>query len=273
MDSPQGRIVSAYASDPRVTAVAIAGSRTSGKSNSASDVDLYVYVTEPLALDMRKSIPHGPIVEVDNRYFEPGDEWLDDSGQRFDVMFRDIRWIEDQLDRVLIRHEASVGYSTAFWHNIRSSIALFDRTGWLAALIHRAQCAYPEELRCAIVRKNYPLLAANLSSFLFQIERAIARGDMVSANHRTAAFLGSLFDILFAVNRVAHPGEKRLLDFAKDLCPLCPTLLEENVCSMIESAAHCSRATIDIGMSLVAELDQILRGESLLPFADTLECG
>ena len=42
---------------------------------------------------------------------------------------------------------------------------------------------------------------------------------------------------------------------------------------MIESAAHCSRATIDIGMSLVAELDQILRGESLLPFADTLECG
>jgi hypothetical protein len=54
-------------------------------------------------------------------------------------MYRHARWIEEQLDRVLVRHEASVGYSTCFWYNVLHSNALFDRAGWFEALQRRAR--------------------------------------------------------------------------------------------------------------------------------------
>jgi hypothetical protein len=48
------------------------------------------------------------------------------------------------------------------------------------------------------------------------------RGDAVSVNHRAAAFLASAFDVIFALNRVLHPGEKRLVSYVEASCPLRP---------------------------------------------------
>jgi hypothetical protein len=262
MSDRLARLAADYAAQPRVAAVACAGSRTTGLAGSGSDTDVYVYVTAALPLAVRESIARGPRVEVDNRFFEPGDEWLDGSGQHYDVMFRDVRWLEEQLDRVLLRHEASVGYSTAFWHNVRVSRILFDRDGWFAAQWARAQAAYPEPLRRAIVAKNRPLLAANLSSYLRQLELAVVRDDPVSAQHRTSAFLASLFDILFALNRVPHPGEKRLLEHARRSCPLLPPDFDRNVRALI--AATGRPPALDHGNRLAEAMDDLLRAEGLL---------
>ena len=59
------------------------------------------------------------------------------------------------------------------------------------------------------------------------MEKAVARGDLVSFNYRVAALLASTFDILFALNRLPHPGEKRLLAFAAQHCPLRPAGMAE----------------------------------------------
>src|SRR5437660_337804 len=59
-------------------------------------------------------------------------------------------------------------------------------------------------------------------SFRHQLAQAIARHDAVSVNHRLAAWLGSYVDILFAVNRVLHPGEKRIVEFLARECATLP---------------------------------------------------
>jgi hypothetical protein len=191
--------------------VALAGSRAACSNAPASDFDLYVYATSEVPVEFRRSLA-GPHAEIDNRFWEPGDEWIDaESGAHLDVMYRSPAWIEGQLDRVLLRHEASIGYSTCFWYNVLYSEALHDPHGWYRQLQERARVPYPEKLQRAIVLKNWPILRRNQSSYRKQIELALARGDAVSIQHRTTAVLASYFDIWFALARQPHPGEKRLL--------------------------------------------------------------
>ena len=204
-------IAARFAERPEVQAVALAGSRGASRADGESDVDLYVYANEDVAVEFRRSL-FPPDAEIDNRFWEPGDEFRDpESGQRFDVMYRRPAWIEDQLDRVLRRHEASIGYSTCFWFNVLHSTPIYDASGWYGALRARARVPYPEELRRAIVAKNLPLLRRNQSSYRRQIELAVSRGDAFSVQHRVTALLASFFDIWFALERQPHPGEKRLL--------------------------------------------------------------
>ena len=207
------RIAEHFGQQPAVVAVALAGSRAAWSNDPASDFDLYVYATSEVPVDFRRSLA-GPDAEIDNRFWEPGDEWIDaGSGAHLDVMYRSPAWIEDQLDRVLVRHEASIGYSTCFWFNVLHSEALHDPQGWYRQLQERARVPYPEALRRAIVAKNWPILRKNQSSYRKQIELALARGDAVSIQHRTTAVLASYFDIWFALARQPHPGEKRLLQY------------------------------------------------------------
>lgn len=258
-------ITEQYAALPQVEAVALGGSRGAGSIDQDSDSDIYVYSRAEIPINERGRIAHSRSdhPEVDNRFWEPGDEWIErDSGAAVDVMFRDVAWIEDQLDRVLNRHLASVGYSTCFWHNVLHSQILFDRAGWFEQLQQAAERPYPEPLRVAIVRKNHPILRSTQSSYLHQIQKAARRGDLISVQHRTTVLLSSYFDILFAVNRQPHPGEKRLLQRTIDLCEKRPPNMAEQVGELIRSIGHADvvRAADD----LIENLDRLLESEKLL---------
>lgn len=182
------------------------------------------------------------------------------SGIHVDVMFRSTAWIEDQLDRVLNRHQASVGYSTCFWDNVRGSRALFDRAGWFAALQESARIPYPDELRRAIVAKNHPILRGTHSSYLYQLRRAVSREDGVSVNHRIAALLASVFDILFAVNRVPHPGEKRLLAIVETRCEKIPAGFAAQVNALVTGEGD----VLESVKGLLDGLDGLLKEEALI---------
>jgi predicted nucleotidyltransferase len=265
------RVAAAFANLPEVVAVALAGSGVTGTDDEQSDIDLYVYAGAPLAMADRVAIAtsFAARAEVGNDFWEPGDEWIDaQTGRHVDVMYRTPVWIEEQLERVLVRHEASVGYSTCFWHNVLHSTPLFDRSGWYGDLQVAAARPYPERLKRAIIARNHPILRQTLSSYRAQIVSAVRRGDSVSIQHRLTALLASYFDVLFAVNELPHPGEKRLLQIATTQCAKIPADMESQINAVLEMAA-CPPTVAVVGQidALLDSLDALLADEGLIPIA------
>jgi predicted nucleotidyltransferase len=261
-------IAAAYGALPGVVAVALAGSMTAGTADAGSDADLYVYASTMPPVPLRKAVAarFAQVSEVGNAVWEPGDEWLDErTGRQVDVIYRTPAWIEDHLDRVLVRHEASTGYSTCFWHNVLHSTPLVDPSGWFGQLQDQARQPYPAALQQAIVAKNHPILQQALSSYLHQIKRAVARDDAISVQHRVTALLASYFDILFAVNELPHPGEKRQLRYALERCGKLPPGMETAISGLLSIPAAPTTPTI-IGRvdALVDGLDTLLEAEGFL---------
>ena len=62
-----------------------------------------------------------------------------------------------------------------------------------------------------------------------QIKKAEDRGDFVSVNHRVTEFLASYFDIIFALNEMTHPGEKRMQSICSSECKILPNHFDENL--------------------------------------------
>jgi hypothetical protein len=64
----------AFGKLPQVLAVVLGGSRAAATSDVASDYDLYVYTVREVPVDFRRTLL-GESAEIDNRFWEPGDEW------------------------------------------------------------------------------------------------------------------------------------------------------------------------------------------------------
>lgn len=80
---------------------------------------------------------------------------------------------------------------------------IYNKNKWLSDLKQQIQTEYPTKLQQNIIKRNMMLLYDKpFSSYFEQIEKAIARNDLVSINHRSAAFLASYFDIIFALKNL-----------------------------------------------------------------------
>jgi hypothetical protein len=96
-----------------------------------------------------------------------------------------------------------------------------------------------------------------------QIEKAVGRRDLVNVNHRVAALLASYFDVLFAVNRLLHPGEKRMVEFATRHCRLLPADMPSNIASIVmPNPEELPDLPSRVG-GLLDRLDRLLESEGL----------
>ena len=214
-----------------VEALALGGSRACGRAEAGSDYDLYVYTTARIPETLRREVlsRHCSYMEIGNEYWELEDDCTLKDGIDIDVIYRSLDAITDEVAAVVEHHEARNGYTTCIWDNLLSCKVLYDRDGRLAAAVERFDVPYPPELRANVVRRNWELLHGKIPSYDRQIKKALRRGDRVAANHRTAAFLESYFDLLFALNWQTHPGEKRMVRFARERCEVLPEDFEENL--------------------------------------------
>ena len=205
------------------SALALSGSRTSLINDGGSDWDIYIYYDRHISREDRERIilPIADEARIDASFFEEGDEFTKD-GITYDLMYRPVSFVNEQIDRVWVKHTPSLGYSTCFLYNLRTSSFLFDKSG-LSGQISLLDQPYPEALKDSIISYNRRMMSGDgEATWVKQLELAVVRNDFVSRCHRLAALMASYFDMLFAYSRVLHPGEKKLIGYAHALCPVLP---------------------------------------------------
>jgi len=261
-------IADLFAALPQVEAVALGGSRGKGPgtSDSASDIDLYVYTHGDIPLELRREFVEkaggAARADLNLNYWGLGDEWLHaPTGIEVDVNYFDTSWMEEQVTRVMDRHQPSLGYTTCFCYTVHQSGVFYDPHAWFARLQQQCRVDYPQSLRQNIIAFNYPVLRGNIPAYAHQIEKAVKRLDMVSLNHRLAALLASYFDIVFALNRQLHPGEKRQVEFALNNCAVLPSNMDADINAiLLTTAAEVPDLPKRI-TRLLDHLDQTLKAE------------
>lgn len=220
-----------FASLEEISAIALGGSRATGQSDEKSDYDLYLYCDRIPPIEIRRELleRYCSYMETDNRYWETEDDCTLKDGVDIDILYRNPEDFENGLISVVEQHCAANGYTTCMWHNLNTCRILYDRDGALERMKKRFDVPYPEELRRNILSRGRSLLSGRLPSYDTQILKAAARQDTVALNHRAAAFMEAYFDVIFALNRMTHPGEKRMIAFALQKAVILPDDFEENI--------------------------------------------
>ena len=215
----------------QVEAIALGGSRATGRNDEKSDYDVYVYITGNIDENGRRNIlnKYCKYMEIGNSFWELEDDVTLKDGIDMDIIYRDMKDFENMVSSVVMDCNPWNGYTTCMWHNLITSKIVLDKSGKLNSLQEKYKIPYPKKLKENIIANNLKLLSGMLPSFDMQIKKAENRGDLVSVNHRVTEFLASYFDIIFAINEMTHPGEKRMQSICSKECKILPEKFDENL--------------------------------------------
>ena len=262
------RLISALSSMDTTGAVVIGGSRAYGANDELSDYDIYVYSEEKP--DKNADIERGKIIEplcsyaeIGNEYWEHEDNVILKDGTHADIIYRQFGMIEQLMDLQLNKGFVFNSYTTCFWFNLLNTKIMYDKDGKYKELQEKANIPYPELLRNNIITRSKALLFEKLPAFDAQIEKAYARNDIISVNHRITEFLASYSDMIFAINRLAHPGEKRILAYAVKNCKILPKDFEKNITELLsdfsdkEKTLNAMHEIVNNLKDLLTELNEI----------------
>lgn len=220
---------------PQVEAIALGGSRAGIHFDEKSDYDIYLYCTGSIDEARRREIlgRYCSYMEIGNHFWEYEDNCRLHNGIDIDILYRNLDDFTADLASVVEQFQPHNGYTTCMWHNLITCKIICDKGGRLTAAKARFDIPYPEQLKQNIIERNWQLLRSAMPAYELQITKAAARGDLISINHRTAAFLESYFDILFALNKQTHPGEKRLIPLCLERCAILPANFERNLTALL----------------------------------------
>lgn len=259
MNNVLNNILDKFIEIPEVEALAIGGSTSAKTSDNKSDIDVYIFSKSSIPIEKRKNIiePISSKHEIGGEYFSSGDEFfVDEINQQLDAMYWDIAWFESVVDNVWIKHYPSNGYTTCFLYTLKNFNIIHDKNNWLKNLQEKINGEYPKELQENIIKRNVMLMKDKLfASYYEQIEKAIKRNDINSINHRISAFVASYFDVIFALNKQLHAGEKRLITYVKNNCKIIPNNFENNLQKLFTQP---NNNTLEILNDIIYELKQVL---------------
>lgn len=244
----------------QVEAIALGGSRAGEVFDEKSDYDIYLYCTGEVTEEEKRPIleKYCSYLELSNHFWELEDNCRLKNGIDMDILYRNLDDFVMDVASVVEQKNARNGYTTCMWHNLCTCKIIYDANGRLAEAKRRFNVPYPQELKRNIIDRNCKLLYAYMPAYSDQIRKAVKRNDLVSMNHRTAAFMESYFDVIFALNEQTHPGEKRLIRLAKERCAILPNHFEENIQKLYSNLFANPEAAVAVLEEMIGELKQIL---------------
>lgn len=245
---------------PQVIGIALGGSRVSENYDEKSDYDLYLYVTAIPEDSVRRELlsKYCSYMEIGNSFWELEDDCTLKNGIDIDILYRNLDSFVQGIASVVEDGNAGTGYTTCMWHNLKTCKILYDEKGLLKKAQERFNVKYPAKLKENIISKNRKLLHGMLPSYDGQIKKASLRNDLVAVNHRVTAFMESYFEIIFAMNEMTHPGEKRQVMYAKKYAKILPDRFEENITDLFNVLFTDFDKANDIIKQMYEELEKVL---------------
>lgn len=253
------KLIKEMASLEEVSAIMLGGSRGVGTQDKHSDYDVYVYTKSELHEGKRKNIiqKYVKYMEYSNSFWELEDDGILLNGIDIEFIYRDINTIEENL-KSTIDGNVGNGYSTCFVNNFFESKVLYEEDKIITEIRERLSQNDFSKMFESVVIKNAMLLSDYMPSLHYQIEKAVKRNDRLSVNHRIAAYMDILFDILFAINSKTHPGEKRLLEYALKL-ELLPNNFRLDINQIIDNQNRNNVIMLEHLSSLTDAVYQLLK--------------
>lgn len=242
-----------------VEALALGGSRAGEHFDEASDYDVYLYCDGAIPEKTRRDIlsKFCSVMEIGNHFWEYEDNCRLNNGIDIDLLYRDLNSFTSDVAEVVERFQPHNAYTTCMWHNLLTCKVLYDRDGRLAQAKERFSVPYPQQLKENILARGWKLLHGSMPAYDAQLTKAVKRGDLVSVNHRTAGFLETYFDFLFALNGETHPGEKRLVQLCRERCTVLPAHFEENLERLFQDLYRApERVGTDVQL-IISELEKL----------------
>ena len=260
------RVVEVASRLPGVVAIALGGSVGSRLADAASDLDLHVYWEAPLAPPDERAARLAAAADANSVRVSVTrwdlEDWLAVDGRPVELIY--VGWgdVAAEVERAYREGLTGEGFTTARLYAVARGRALYDPAGVLGLAQERLNNAYPEATRTALLRRQPALLAF----YLQQLRVAQGRGDLLFVQHRRATLQLVFFDLLFALNRRYHPGEKRLLAHAAH-CSLRPADCAARWARVARLPADAPALAEDLG-ALVEELRDLARRHGGIPIPD-----
>ena len=229
--------------------IALGGAHAKGVEDAESDLDLYIFARDILPNAertrlCRQLIGNEPQVVSwghDAVFTQAGTDFYY-QGQKVECWLRHADLISTSVAecrRGIVKREFVTWTTTGFYNHcvlsdLSHMVPLEDPAGMLARW-QREVAVYPPELRQAIMEQH--LSAAHFWPDNFHYLSAIERCDLIYVTGIVQQAAHNLIQVLFALNRVYFPGDKKL-DVAIRLLPLKPERVEERLQRLIFPGAQ-----------------------------------
>ena len=202
--------------------IAVGGAHAKGVEDTASDLDLYLFAEEVLTCDNRRRettdfssrISHVICWGEDDPFEQGGTDFEYEVG-KVECWLRHIDVIEGSIAEGLkgiVRCDRVTWTPNGFYNHcalsdVDSMVVIDDPTGMLAHW-KAAIAVYPSRLRGRIISTH--LDAARFWPANFHYDSAIQRQDVIYTTSIVQQVLHNLVQVLFAVNEVYFPGDKKM---------------------------------------------------------------